>query len=274
MRHSILLTSLLLTLFSLAATATEAFDHQHSQWNALLERHVTLIESGHASQVDYRSLKKEWTLLTSYLTALSAVDQQTYDAWNREQQLAFLINTYNAYTVELILSRYPDLDSIKDLGSLFSSPWKKVFFSLLGEKRSLDDIEHRLIRAPGVFNEPRIHMAVVCASIGCPALPNEAFNPQQLNDQLEKGIIRFLSDRSRNRYNPKKDRIEVSKIFDWYEEDFSQGHRGFKSLKVFFAHYAALLTDDPVAQKRIAVGSVAITHLDYDWRLNDKQPSE
>ncbi|MES9857718.1 MAG: DUF547 domain-containing protein [Sedimenticola sp.] len=274
MHHTKIALLLLLTLFSMTATAIEAFDHQHRLWSGLLERHVTWIGSGHASQVDYSALKKEQATLTRYLTALSAVERQRYDRWSREQQLTFLINAYNAYTVELILSRYPDLRSIKDLGSLFSSPWKKRFFSLLGERRSLDDIEHRMIRAPGIFDEPRIHVAVVCASIGCPALPSEAFIPQRLDDQLEKSLISFLSDSSRNRYNTQQDRLEVSKIFDWYEEDFSQGHLGLTSLKTLFSRYAALLTDDPVAQRRIANGEVDITHLNYDWRLNDRQSAE
>ncbi len=130
MRHLILL--ILLYAGTSPVLAAEPFEHQHSQWDALLEKHVVWIDNGHASQVDYSTLKKERALLTSYLKVLSAVGKQTYDRWNREQQLAFLINAYNAYTVELILTRYPDLNSIKDLGSLFSSPWKKTILLTTG----------------------------------------------------------------------------------------------------------------------------------------------
>jgi hypothetical protein len=101
----------------------------------------------------------------------------------------------------LILTKYPELESIKDLGSVFSSPWKKKFFSLLGQERSLDDIEHGMIRAPGAFDDPRIHAGVVCASIGCPMLRPEAFTPEKLDAQLDDGMKRFLADGTRNRHS-------------------------------------------------------------------------
>lgn len=262
---------LLLLLLSLKGVAGEGFDHQHQAWSRLLEQHVVWTDNGTASEADYRALKQQQETLGHYLASLSAVERADYDHWSRPQQLAFLINAYNAFTIELILSRYPDLDSIKELGSLFSSPWKQRFFSLLGKERSLDEIEHRMVRQPGVFDEPRIHVALVCASIGCPALRPEAYTPEQLEQQLEDGLRRFLSDRSRNRYNPQHNRLEVSRLFDWYEEDFSRGHGGFTSLKSLFSRYAALLTDIPAAQQQIADGKIRITHLDYDWRLNDRR---
>ncbi|WP_245832136.1 DUF547 domain-containing protein [Solemya velesiana gill symbiont] len=189
-------------LLGLAACtqAALAFDHTHATWNKLLRTHVTWVSDGHASRVDYSGLQIERNDLANYLDDLSTVSRQEYNSWTKQQQLAFLVNAYNAFTVELLLTRYPDLESIKELGSLFSSPWKKRFLTLLGKKRSLDDIEHRMIREPGVFDEPRIHVAVVCASIGCPALHDEAFTAEQLDKQLEDSLVRFLSDRSRNRY--------------------------------------------------------------------------
>lgn len=111
--------------------------------------------------------------------------------------MAFLINAYNAYTVEWILTRYPNLKSIKDLGSFLQSPWQKKFFSLLGEERHLDWIEHEQL--PPLYSDPRVHAAVNCASIGRPALRNEAFTATRLEAQLEDGMQRFLADRTRNR---------------------------------------------------------------------------
>jgi Protein of unknown function, DUF547 len=183
--------------------------------------------------------------------------------------LAFLINAYNAYTVELVLSAYPKLKSIRDLGGLFGSPWKKQFFKLFGQPAHLDHIEHDLIRAPGRYAEPRIHFAVVCASIGCPDLREEAFVAGKLDAQLEDAMRRFLSDRSRNRYNATKDRLEVSKIFDWYSRDFERGDKGFTSVSQALGRYAGQLADDPRARERIRSGQVKVDFLDYDWSLND-----
>jgi len=254
----------LLLLASGAAPA--AFDHTHAHWDALTRKHVTWLPGGHASQVDYRGFKTERETLKRYLDELSSVTQSQYDTWNRPQQLAFLLNAYNAYTVELILTEYPDVNSIKDLGSLFASPWKKRFFTLLGKPRHLDDIEHGMIRAPGVFDEPRIHMAANCASVGCPALRSEAYVAERLETQLEDSVVRFLSDRSRNRFNGRSGRLEVSKIFEWYGGDFA-ARAG--SVEGWLERYADHLTDDAQLRQALRDGRVRIAFLDYDWALND-----
>jgi hypothetical protein len=162
--------------------------------------------------------------------------------------------------VELILTGYPDIESIKDLGSLFQSPWKKRFIPLLGETRTLDDIEHILIRGSGRYVEPRIHFAVNCASIGCPALRPEAYVAARLDDQVEEATRNFLADRTRNRLED--DTLYVSSIFKWYREDFEKGWRGATTLNGFIALY----------QQPLALGENAdkldIEFLDYDWRLN------
>ena len=137
-----------------------------------------MIQDGQASRVDYSAFQKNQKVLQAYLASMSAVSRSEFDSWTKDQQLAFLINAYNAWTIEFVLSAYPDIKSIKDLGSFFSSPWKKEFINLLGETRSLDNIEHTLIRGSGRYNEPRIHFAVNCASIGCPALLNRAYTAE------------------------------------------------------------------------------------------------
>jgi Protein of unknown function, DUF547 len=253
--------------FFLSPTAA-AFDHSHAQWDTLTKRHVVWLPGGHASQVDYRGFRSERAALKNYLDQLTAVAPSEYEAWGKPQKLAFLINAYNAFTVELILTQYPDLKSIKDLGSFVTSPWKKRFFTLLGKPRHLDDIEQGMIRAPGAFDEPRIHMAVNCASIGCPALRNEAFLPEKLDSQLEDGVERFLSDATRNRFNSQSSRLEVSKIFDWYEKDFS-AKAG--SLAAWLARYTDRLSADPASRQQIRDKKAKIVFLDYDWALNDKK---
>jgi hypothetical protein len=241
----------------------------HSVWNDLLQQHITVLQEGQATQVDYAGMATDRVALKSYLQALEAVKRADFDAWPPAQQLAFLINAYNAWTVELILTAYPDLESIKDLGSLFSSPWKKAFIPLLGETRSLDDIEHALIRGSGRYNDPRIHFAVNCASVGCPALRAEAFIAERLDGQLAEQTRLFLADRSRNRLQG--DTLEVSSIFKWYREDFEKGWLGYQSLEVFFAAQSEPLGLSESDVQRLQAGKLDIDFLDYDWDLNGKK---
>lgn len=252
-----------------AAPSAFAFDQGHAAWDALLKRHVAVARNGNSSSVDYAGFRADQGTMQAYLAGLSSVTQAEFGNWTREQRLAFLVNAYNAFTVQLVLTRYPDLKSIKDLGSFLKSPWKKVFIPLLGSERSLDDIEHGLIRAPGAFDEPRIHFAVNCASIGCPMLRNEAYVAERIEAQLEDGARRFLGDRSRNRYDAAAGELEVSRIFDWYKADFEKGHRGIKSVSQFLGGYADLLADGPVARAAVRQGRAPIRYLEYDWALND-----
>ncbi len=261
----------LFLILSATLVRAQGFDHSHAAWNALLAKHVKTFSNGNASAVDYTAIKAEQATLKAYLGTLTAVSEAEYGKWNKAQRLAFLINAYNAFTVELILTKYPDLESIKDLGSVFSSPWKKKFFSLLGQERHLDDIEHGLIRAPGVFDDPRIHAGVVCASIGCPMLRPEAYTAEKLDAQLDDGMKRFFADASRNRYDAGSGRLLVSKIFDWYGKDFEKGHKGYDSLKTTFARHAAQLAATAESQAKLRAGDYKLDFLDYDWKLNDSR---
>ena len=256
-------------VLALNAATAYAFDHSHAAWTDLLKKHVVLLQGGNASQLRYAGMQAERKALKAYLDSLTAVAEPEYRSWTKAQQLAFLINAYNAFTVELILGKYPGLASIKDLGSVFRSPWKRKFFVLLGSERHLDDIEQGMIRAPGAFDEPRIHVALVCASIGCPMLRNEAYTAGRLDAQLEDGMRRFFSDRTRNRYDAADNTLRVSKLFDWYGGDFAQGHAGFSSLAATFAKYAEHLADTSEARARLRSGDYRLEFLDYDWKLND-----
>ncbi len=247
---------------------TNAQTIDHSTWDGLLKKYVHVLREGQATQVDYAGFLTQRSELSQYLIELSNLSSAEFDALSNEQQLAFLINAYNAWTVEFILTQYPDLDSIKDLGSFFRSPWKKEFIPLLGKTRSLDDIEHNLIRGSERYKDARIHFAVNCASVGCPALRAEAYQGATLNAQLEEQTQLFLADSSRNRLA--KDVLEVSSIFKWYREDFEKGWSGADSLEGFFALYAEALklTDQQVLA--IQNGKIDIEFLDYDWHLNKK----
>jgi hypothetical protein len=262
----------LITLFaviglqSAVANAENVFDH--SSWNALLQQNVHLLEGGKASQVDYQGFADDKASLDAYLKTLENVSQSEFDGWPKNDQLAFLINAYNAWTVDLILTKWPDLKSIKDLGSFFSSPWSKEFIPLLGKARSLDDVEHTLIRGSDRYKDPRIHFAVNCASIGCPALANQAFQADNVDSLLQTQTQLFLADSSRNRLNGKT--LELSSIFKWYREDFEKGWKGYHSLEAFISHYASSMSLPDSVKTALDNKKVDIKFLDYDWALNKK----
>lgn len=266
----VLLSALAFLALLLAAPAGAAeFDHQHKAWTDLLRKHVVVLDGGKASRMRYAELQKERAALQTYLTTLSQVTEAEFRAWSKTQQLAFLINAYNAHMVELVLTRYPDIKSVWDFGKLFNNPFKRKFFRLLGREFSLDMIEHDTIRAKGVYDDPRIHMAVNCASVGCPMLREEAYVGNRLDQQLDEQVRRFLSDHTRNRYNAQANALEVSEIFKWYAADFTSGLRGIQSREQFFGSHAALLADDAAQQEAIRNRKPDLRFLDYDWALND-----
>lgn len=237
-----------------------AFDHDHRLFDTILGETVSFNKK--QSLVDYEALKKDHSKLQVYLKSLSQVSKKSFDQFSREEQLAFLINAYNAFTLKLIIDHYP-LKSIKDIGNIFKGPWDQKFFVLLGEKRTLDQLEHKMIRP--WFHEPRIHFAVNCASLGCPSLAQNAYTGKKLNVQLENALKHFLSNSSKNYSDPSKKRLYISKIFKWYKKDFKKSK---KTLKGFLKPYFPLMTKDKGAVEKMSRYTIKWT--DYDWNLNKK----
>lgn len=249
-------------VFQMAASA-QSFDQSHAAFSDVLSGHVTVYNNGLKSAVNYRELAKNRQPLDNYLSSLSAVETEQYESWTHEQQLAFLINTYNGFTLQLIIDNIDkfesgDADSIRDLGGLFSSPWEKSFFTLLGEKRTLDWVEHEKIRVD--FDEPRIHAALVCAAVSCPKLRAEAFTGKNLETQLEDQIVTFLSDCDKNGIDDKG--IYLSKIFDWYREDFD-------GLQDYLRTYSRALSNGSGNGENMNFESLNIRFVDYNWKLNN-----
>ena len=149
---TIALSFLILLISSMPAQA--AFDNTHKQWNDLLKQYVHWNAKATSTSVNYEGFIKDRVKLNAYLKTLSSLSRQEYAKWPLAEQQAFLINAYNAYTIDLVLTRYPELTSIKDFGGVFSSPWKQNFFILLGEKRSLDDVGCQFVK-------------VACVHAGC-----------------------------------------------------------------------------------------------------------
>lgn len=251
---------------------TASFDHSHAGFTALLSRHVLWNAAGTATSVDYAALAQDRAALDAYTRAVSAVAVDEFNTWSKAQRVSFLINAYNAFTLQRILSRYPNLKSIRDFGNIvFDSPWKQRFFRLLGATRHLDEVEHELLRGAADFDEPRIHFAVNCASIGCPALRPEAYRADLLAAQLEDQTRRFLRDRSRNRLDLQgRGTAWISPIFKWYDQDFMTGHQGHTSVRHFLNAYAPELTTSAQGRAVLQRGSFALKYADYSWELNDR----
>jgi len=244
------------------------FDHTYAALAHLLTAHVRWLPDGAQSRVDYRGAAADRANLSAVLAAFSAVERTDFAGWTRDEQFAFLVNAYNAFTLDLVLTRWPNLTSIRDLGSLLRSPWRRRFFTLLGAPRHLDWIEHDQLRAR--YGDPRVHVAVNCASVGCPALRPEPFVAARLDEQLEDSMRRFLGDRTRNRVTGR--RLEVSAIFKWYRDDFAAGHGGVPGVAGFLGRYADALSHDPAEQAALRRGAFPVTYLPYDWSLNALLP--
>jgi hypothetical protein len=221
----------------------------HEPWNKLLKAHVSP-----TGIVDYKGFVNDKLKLEAYLKTISeqAPDRKT---WSKNEQLAYWINAYNAFTVKLIVDNYP-VKSIRDLGPALKIPmikdvWHYKFFKIGGQESSLDEIEHSILRKE--FEEPRIHFAINCASVSCPPLLNEAFMSSKLEAQLEKVAKTFVNDKSRNKISTNA--VEISSIFSWFKGDFTKNG----TVIDFLNKYSAVKINS----------NAKVTHLDYNWNLNE-----
>lgn len=251
----------LLVIVSISSHSALAYDHTYRIYNEILKQAVVI--KGHQSFVDYTKLKSDTSKLDEFTDGIEYIGKDEFDNWSREQQMAFLINAYNAFTIQLILTKYP-VDSIKAYGGLFvNSPWEKEFFTLFGKKSTLNHIEHDLLRK--LYKEPRLHFVLVCAAKSCPPLRDEAYISGKLEQQFSKAAINFMRDPERNHFNVDRNKIEISKIFKWYKKDF------VSSAGSINAYVAPFMTDDVVLQTLIANKETKVNYLDYDWSLNGVQ---
>jgi len=239
-----IVTAALTFLWSASAWATP----DHRIFAELLTKY------NHNGVVDYAGFKKEEARLDAYLDELVKIEP---DSLSRNERFAFYVNAYNAWTIKLILSGYPGIESIKDLGSFFKSPWKKEFVRLGGEVITLDTIEHNILRPK--FEDPRVHVAVNCASKSCPPLWGEPFIGRRLDAQLNTATMAFINNPKFNRLE--KNTLYVSRIFKWFSEDFNDDIIGF------FEQYASGELKSALTARR---SSLKIEYLDYDWSLNGR----
>jgi hypothetical protein len=237
----------------------------HAAFTDVLHRHLL------GTLVDYASLQEERQGLDAYLATLGAADPEAVAAAGRDVRLAFWINAYNACALRLVIDHYP----IKKRGfpaSLISGlrgvpgnsirqipdTWSRTFCEVAGTARSLDEIEHEILRPMG---EPRIHFAVNCASRSCPVLAPTAYAAETLESQLDAAVARFVADSAHFQL----DRSDVptlwlNKVLDWYKDDFG----GTEGVVRFFVPFVS-----PEEGVVLESGAVRVKHFAYDWTLND-----
>ncbi|MBK8779401.1 MAG: DUF547 domain-containing protein [Saprospiraceae bacterium] len=217
----------------------------HDIFDGLLKKYVD--KNGN---VNYIGLKKDQKILDSYLTLLSSNEPSA--SWSKDEQLAYWINAYNAFTISLVVKHYP-VASIKEIRpgiSFINSVWDIKFIKIGKETYDLNNLEHGIIRKK--FDEPRVHFAINCASYSCPALRNEAYTADKLDAQLTDAAKSFLADKNKNEFTA--DRITISKIFDWFTGDFKKNG----SLIDFLNKYAPVKIN----------AKAKIDYKDYLWSLN------
>ncbi|MDC6351210.1 DUF547 domain-containing protein [Zeaxanthinibacter sp. PT1] len=222
----------------LKANETEQEDDLHMSWQYLLNNYVNA-----EGNVNYAGMKKEIAVLDTYLKVLA--ENAPLDESTQEEKLSYYINLYNAATVKLILDNYP-LKSIKDL----RDPWNRKWISIGDKKVSLAHIENEVLRK---MDEPRIHFAINCASLSCPALARDAFRPGTMEKQLQEATLSFIRDSQYNSIQSEK--LNISRIFDWYKEDFTNNG----SLIDYLNRYSKVEIND----------KATVSYKDYNWKLND-----
>ncbi|GEA60421.1 DUF547 domain-containing protein [Vibrio comitans] len=223
--------------------STQSIDH--SQWQTLLDTY--LVERGENTLFRYASVTStDKQTLKTYISSLAKIDPRQY---SQAEQYAYWVNLYNALTVDLILDNYP-VKSITKLGGLFSfGPWGNEIIEVAGKPLSLNDIEHRILRP--IWQDPRTHYAVNCASLGCPNLQAQAFTAENTEQLLEQSAQAFVnSDKGAKLSNSK---LQLSSIYDWFAVDFDGEQGVIKHL----AKYRSDLT-----------GFKGKVSFDYDWKLN------
>lgn len=260
---------------ALAADSVGAQSFEHSAWDEVLQRYA------HDSRVDYGALKADRDLLDRYLAQVAAVRVDEFASWPETEQIAYLINAYNAYAIETVIDNYPidggglwnryvrrfPKSSIRNISGAFDG----IEHRAAGEDLTLDGIEHGKLRAN--YDEPRIHFALVCAAVSCPPLRGGAYVGARLSEQLDDQGKRFVNDPRSNRFGLESRRVYLSKIFDWYGDDFRQfagdvGYKGDEKANGVLTFVSRYLLERTVAFLESGDYTVEFEH--YDWTLNDQ----
>lgn len=221
-----------------------------------------------SGRVDYEKLQNNRQKLDKFNATIGSVPLNTYESWTDEEKIAFLINAYNSLTLEAVVDNYPT-ESIRDIPGV----WDRKKFRVIGQEMTLNEIEHEILRKQ--FNEPRIHMALVCASISCPKLRTEPFTGEKLNAQLDEQTKTFLAIPDNFRIDRDSERVYVSSIFKWFGKDFEKSYgkeKNFDNLNDKETAFINFISQylSPTKQEYLSRGGYKVSYLDYDWSVNAK----
>ncbi len=274
------LTMALLAGATLAATGQAGQEEPslYDRYRAVLTQFVDA-----DGMVDYRGLEAQRQELDAFVRELARLERSTYRRWNDKQKVAFWINAYNALTLKTIVNHYPieptfparliyPNNSIRQIKGV----WDDIGHTVMGEEMTLEEIEHEVLREQ--FDEPRIHVALVCAAMGCPPLLNEPYRAAELDEQLDGRTRRLLADPKKFRIERGDRRVYLSPIFDWFGKDFigrygtDSGFEGHSRAERAVLNYLAGHVD--AAERRyLRTGRYKVKYLDYDWSLNEQAES-
>lgn len=245
-----------IALLLLAANTAAAFDtSEQGLYAEMLRTYTRSVDDLAGTRVDYAGLASDprWRQTVEALEATPASLRKT-----REQQLAFWINAYNIFAIDMVVRNLP-LKSIRDIGNLFWPVWKRTAGNVDGAPVTLDAIENQTLRPMG---DPRIHAAIVCASLSCPSLRRTPYTPGAIESELDASARNWLANSKKGMaIERKQNQVRVSKIFDWFEKDFS----AVGGVPAFLARYAPPGDQGWLQQQG---RSARIRYFDYDWALN------
>lgn len=239
--------------------AAQSFNYQ--DYAQILQQYVNS-----QGRVNYEALKNNRQQLDKFNQAIGAVSPDTYNSWPEKEQIAFLVNAYNSLTLEAIIDNYP-VKSIRNIPGV----WKRKKFPVMGQEMTLDQIEHQILRQN--FDEPRIHLALVCAAISCPKLRIEPYIGEKLDFQLDEQTRIFLANPNHFRVDDSSQTVYVSSIFKWFGQDFEKSYGKTENLSNlnrketaflnFFSQYLS-----PFESDYLTKGGYKVKYLNYDWSLN------
>lgn len=242
------------SLFSSLSFA--AFDQEHTNLTKALSSIVVYKEN--SGTVRYKDLIRKPADLINYFKDIGRVQEKDFKTWTEQEQIAFLINAYNAFTLQLIKDYYP-ITTIKKVPGT-KDAMKMKFFRLFGRELSLDQLQNDYLRKN--YSEPRYHFALNCAAVSCPRLRNEAYVGARLNEQLDDQVKTFVRDNARNKIDVAAKNLELSPLFATFADDFKKNDM---TLEKWIAPY---ISDDEAVRKELIEGKYKVSHLDYNWDLN------
>ncbi|MBW8001811.1 MAG: DUF547 domain-containing protein [Planctomycetes bacterium] len=282
MPNSKRLFMLVLALIVTAASLTFAGQDKTFSYDNYAETLGSYVDAN--GMVNYEKLKENRQKLDKFVTHLAKLDTKVYDKWDDNTKIAFWLNAYNALTLKAIIDNYPIkpaflMSAAYPKNSIRQIPgvWKKIKFDVTGKKMSLNHIEHKILRKN--FAEPRIHMAMVCAAMSCPALRNEPFAGKKLDTQLSDQSKRFFANQENFKIDRENNTVYISPILKWFAKDFAVLDSGEAPLshhsktKSSVLKFISLHVEKKDA-KYLLAKKFKIKYLKYDWTLNEQSKNE